>query len=202
MPPIIGKDGFHILEHAEALKKFHLSFGNALGQWGLVEERLSYWFEDATGLPYEMARAIFFAPRTFQGRTDLLEAAIEHGQHLKAESRKFIAAATKKAGKLSSFRNSLAHGEQTFDARSGSPTHKQVILISGRHHPLAAADNAVTLLKLERATTNFRELARLLFDMSEFQHDVKDAETADASLKALARLPDQADRPLPPSNGA
>lgn len=148
-------------------------------------------------MPYEMARAIFFAPRTFQARTDLLEAAITNDTTLCACAREFIKAATVKAGKLSSFRNRLAHGEQTFDTREESPTHKQVILISSRLHPEKAAADGVTGRKLIFAIANFRELAKLLMDVSEFLRDPKDPTLPVECLRRLNALPNQADLPGP-----
>jgi hypothetical protein len=195
MPPILGRDPFNITEEIAASTAFHLSFGRSLGQWALVEERLSYWFQDITGLPYEMARAMFFAPRAFSGRTDLLEAAITHNTRLCHCSIEFIKAAAMKAGRFSTFRNSLAHGEQSFDARATSPTFKQTILISGKHHPEKAAETAVTVERLDRATSNFRELARLLMDATEFVHNGPSATRPEECLLLLSALPNQADSP-------
>jgi hypothetical protein len=195
MPPIIGRDPFHITEHAAAQTNFHVAFGQAFGQWALVEERLSYWFQDVTGLPYGMARALFFSPRVFQARTELLEVAIQHNARLPQSCIEFIKAATTKAGKMSSSRNQLAHGEQSFDARSGSPTFKEVILISGKKIPEDAADNAVTVSRLEVGTGNFRELARLLMDVTEFVHQRHDPSIPAECLRLLNELPNQADSP-------
>ena len=158
MPPVIGLEPFHIKEHMKSKGEFQLALGRALGQWALIEERLSYWFEDATGMPNEMARAIFFAPRTFTGRADLLEAARKHSDRLRPCAGEFIKEATRKAGQFASFRNRIAHGEQSFDVRKESPTFKQTILISGRYHPEKAADNAITIDQLNAAKENFREL--------------------------------------------
>jgi hypothetical protein len=202
MPPVIGTDSFHVTEYGDALNGFHLAFGRTLGQWALIEERLSYWLEFATGLPYEMSRAMFFAPRTFSARTDLLEAALKHNIRLCQCADDFIKAATTKAGKYSSFRNQLAHGEQTFDARGTSPTFKQVILISGKRHPHKAADTAITIGRLEIANGNFRELTKLLMDVSEFVHGQAGPTRPVECLQLMYELPNQADYlkpdPIPP----
>lgn len=192
MLPVLGTEPFHITEIAEAQKNFHLAFGRAFGQWALIEERLSYWFEDLTGMPYEMARAIFFTPRVFQSRTDLLQVAMQHTTRVSAAHIDFIKAATAKAGRLSSFRNRLAHGGQSFDAQKGSPTFKQVILIGGKVNPDLAAKSAVTISALDTATDNFRELARLLMDGTEYlqaNHDPKDL------LQQLEAISNQAETP-------
>src|SRR4051794_10513312 len=42
MPPILRTDSFHISEHLAAQNQFHLALGRTLGQWALIEERLSY----------------------------------------------------------------------------------------------------------------------------------------------------------------
>jgi hypothetical protein len=193
MPPILRTDSFHISEHLAAQNQFHLALGRTLGQWALIEERLSYWFEDATGIPYEMARAMFFAPRTFSARTDLLEAALKHTAAFSHPALKFIKSATTLAGKYSSFRNHLAHGEQSFDARADSPTFKQMLLISGKYHPLKAADSAVTVTRLDIAAGNYRELAKLIMDASEFVHQQPGATTPAECLRQLNALPSQAD---------
>lgn len=176
-------------------KEFHLAFGQAMGQWSLIEERLSYWFQDSTGLPYEMARSIFFSPRVFQSRTDILEAALEHPYRLCECSVRFARGAIKKSLQFNSFRNSLAHGEQTFDARSNSPTFKQTILISGRKHPELAAATAVTVAKLRIASENFRELAKVLMDATGFVNGTPDAVQPEECLRQVNAMPNQADSP-------
>lgn len=200
MPPLIGTESFHITEYAKASDDFHLAFGRALGQWAVIEERLSLWFWYATGMPYSMARAMFFAPRTFSARTDLLEAALKYGTIEPPEALEFIKQATNKAGKYSSFRNQLAHGEQTFDVRKDAPTFKQVILISGKHHPIIAANNAVTIARLEVATANYREVARLLMDVHEFLENRSDPTLPGECLRQLNELPNQVDSPKPSQN--
>ncbi|KZD22801.1 hypothetical protein [Tardiphaga robiniae] len=195
MPPILGKESFHHTEWVDSQREFHLAYGQAMAQWALIEERLSYWFQDTTGLPYEMARAMFFSPRVFQARTDLLEAAIKHSFRLCECSLRFIKAATTKAGKYSSFRNHLAHGEQTFDARPEAPTFKQTILISGKLAPEKAAETAITVDRLKLATERYRELARLLMDATEFVNGGPSATHPEECLRLLNELPNQADLP-------
>ncbi len=193
MPQILGDSPFHISEHISASNAFHSALGRAMGTWALIEERLSYWFEAATGMSYEMARAIFFAPHNFQARTDLLEAALAHNIRLSEDGLAFIAAATRKAGQYSSFRNQLAHGEQTFDARLGSDTFKQIILITGRHHPEIAAGNAVTIERLQRANERFHLLSKLLMDSAEFFEQRAGAVTPADCQPELQALPNQPD---------
>jgi hypothetical protein len=191
MSPIIGRDTFNIAELAESQREFHLAFGQALGQWALIEERLSYWFEAATRMPYKMARAMFFSPRSFSARADILEAALSNNFVFCHCSLEFIKAATKKTGNFSKFRNRLAHGEQSFDARKDSPTFKQTILISGKDIPETAADNAVTIARLNEATAYFRELARLLMDVFEFVSGQRTPDTPVECLRLLNELPNQ-----------
>lgn len=193
MPPILGRETFHHSEWVNSQREFHLAYGQAMAQWALIEERLSYWFQDTTGLPYEMARAMFFSPRVFQARTDLLEVAIKHSFRLCECSLRFIKAGTIKAGKYSAFRNQLAHGEQTFDVRIGSQTFKQTILISGKLAPEKAAESAITVDRLTLATERYRELARLLMDATEFVNGGASATHPEECLQQLHELPNQAD---------
>jgi hypothetical protein len=51
MPPILGTDSFDILDLKHAQESFQSALGAAFGAWALIEERLSYWFEDASGVP-------------------------------------------------------------------------------------------------------------------------------------------------------
>ena len=186
MPPVIGSHPFQVNEQMESQRQFHLVFGEAFGQWALVEERLSYWFHVTSGMPFNMARTMFFTPRVFQARTDLLAVALEHTTAtLRQGAREFLRQAITKAGKLSSFRNLLAHGEQCFDARSDSPTFRQTILISGRLNAYKAADSAITVARLSHATANYRELAKIIMDALEFVEGLPSGVPLEECLRQL-----------------
>jgi hypothetical protein len=195
MPPLLGIESFDLNIHHEAQKRFQISFGGAFAQWSLIEERLSYWFELASGMRYEMARKMFFTPRVFQARTDILEAVLTHTKVLLPDALCFIKAATMKAGQFSSFRNQLAHGEQSFDNRRGSATQNQFLLVSGKSAPHLAAQNAVTMAQLDAATDNFRVLAKLLMDAFEGITGGSSGVPPEECRQQLNELPNRADIP-------
>ena len=57
-------------------QRFVLAYGDALLQWARLEQHLFFWFEIITGMDHMMARAVFYSPRNFNGRSEMLEAAI------------------------------------------------------------------------------------------------------------------------------
>src|SRR5689334_19932909 len=86
------------LEHLEeAAGEFFPAFGMALAEWAGVERALCYWFLGITGMKQGMGRALFYSPRSFNARADLLKAAIEHASRQNEDELEFIRVALKKA---------------------------------------------------------------------------------------------------------
>lgn len=188
MPAFLGFTKFNLVEYGEASNRFHLAYGIALSKWAAIEERMFLWFFFITGMKQDMARAIFYSARNFTARADMLSQAVAVC-HLTEDEKEFLRAATKKSHQFSAFRNSIVHGEPTFDVREGSPTYKQFIHLQGDKHPAIAADSALTIQHLERSAARFSELSRLLGDVLEHMHSLSDMSIPSECLRQVKALP-------------
>jgi hypothetical protein len=56
------------------------AYGEALLQWSRLEQYLFFWFEFVTGMEHMIARAVFYSARNFNGRSEMLEAALKHAK--------------------------------------------------------------------------------------------------------------------------
>ena len=150
--------------HAE----FHHSYGITLANWSGIERGLFYWFYRTTGMSEAMARAVFYSARSFNGRAEMLEAAVANNPTLLGDELAFIKAAIKKAGKFSSFRNRIAHGEPIInviklrDHKGGHASRTiDCSIVQGKSHgPDPATD--VSFNNLMNAAENFHQLQCLL----------------------------------------
>lgn len=121
-------------------------------EWSRVEVMLGLWFGHLTNIrSWDMASAVFFSAKSFSGRAEMMQAALEHGT-LNDETQEFLGAALLKAIAYNSFRNRLAHGI--------APAGDNLALSEGKQWWKAGDIN---LPKLEAARANFRELRRLLY---------------------------------------
>lgn len=193
----IGTTSFNILDHMKAHDAFSLSYGRAMAQWAVVEERLFYWFWRLSGMKLGVARAVFYSARSFTGRSEMLEGVLGAYAGPDADLLPFAKAATKKAAQFNSFRNTLVHGEPTFDVRKGSKTLGQVILLQGRQMPFAAAETAVTVEQMNTAKENFRELSRLLMEVLDFAENRVETALPEECLRLVRLLPIRADSSEP-----
>jgi hypothetical protein len=159
----------------KAEKDFTDAFGQSLIQWGIIEQRLCFWFQRLTGMNEKMARQIFYAVTSFNARSRMLRGAvIASGWPEYATS--FLDCALTRAISYDSFRNHIVHREALFDFREGSKTQSKYILVEGksamRTLALHEEDAEVyTLDDLIIARDNFRELARLIMDGYECADD-------------------------------
>ena len=146
----------------KATREFETVYGAALAEWSRLEGQLFYWFQMVTGMNEKMARAVFFSARSFNGRADMLESAIDAAT-IDAPLRDFLEAALKKAWGYSGFRNAATHGEPHVNLQRDSPTVKQIVIIQGRKMSDEAESTMITMLDLMTATVNFKQLGGLLF---------------------------------------
>jgi hypothetical protein len=187
---------FNAAEMAKAEADFQAAYGKFMQRWARLEQGMFYLFSWISEMPEDRARAIFYSAKNFLGRRDMLAGALLHA---KVESRyvEFIRAGSKKARKFSEFRNAVAHGEVVFDPRPHSETYKQCILVEGKLGTYDSTDTAITLGRLEIASENVRELAKLMFDV--LQHSglqdcpERDATSPEKSLLRVQALPTRAD---------
>lgn len=165
----------HYSDLAKAEKEFTDAFGHSLIQWGVIEQRLCFWFHRITGMEERMARQVFYAVTSFNARSRMLRGAIKVcGWPEYATA--FIDCALSKAISYDSFRNHIVHRETKFDFRKDSPTYNKMILIEGREalHTMALHNENAELYTYEDlaiARENFRELARLIADGYQCAHE-------------------------------
>jgi hypothetical protein len=165
----------HHSDFMKAEKEFTDAFGQSLIQWGVIEQRLCFWFHRITAMEEKMARQIFYAVTSFNARSRMLRGAIlACGWPEYATA--FINCALSKSITYDSFRNHIVHRETKFDFREGSPTQNKMILIEGKAALIGMdlhedGSEVYTFEDLAIARDNFRELARLIMDGYQCAHD-------------------------------
>ena len=145
-------------EEQKALAIFLQHLGRASAAWSSIEDGLFEWFRLATALDERFARAIFYSAPSFEGRRDMLSAAIPFSP-CNEKTRTGIRLCIKRARQYSEFRNRISHGH-IFYWVTDPPQH---VIGEGRHlATLMAEQTVVTLEDLKSATINFQELAYLI----------------------------------------
>jgi len=142
-------------EHLEA---FHLKFGQLLAAWSHIESAFAEHFIRMLGADHSVARAIFFAPRSFLGRVDLIKAVLRSQRH-RDELVLYLRAMIKKSRQYNEYRNRAVHGNIMFV--NGGNLHCQVVISEGGDNELDE-DNAITLRRLSFAHENFQLLLECL----------------------------------------
>lgn len=170
---------------------FH-SYGIAMAQWAYVELRLSQWFEELTGMSEDMARTIFFSARSFQGRSDMVDAAIRETERLELlhePTRELLELAITKAVAYSGTRNAMAHGLVVGHlGDDGSFTSR---IVQGKHRVEEHRSVGLTLDEINVAERNFQKLASILIRGLK-AHRAKDQLLLQECLEQARLLPSEA----------
>jgi hypothetical protein len=179
----------HYSDFQQAEKEFTDAFGQSLIQWGVIEQRLCFWFHRITAMEERMARQIFYAVTSFNARSRMLRGAIKVCAWPEYATA-FLDCALSKAISYDSFRNHIVHRETKFDFREGSPTCNKMILIEGKAalHGMALHDDGADIYTYEDlvvARDNFRELARLIADGYGCAHEPKQLQECHRLVHAL-----------------
>jgi hypothetical protein len=141
-----------------ALDIFHKELGKTLAAWSAVEDGLFEWFKRCTGMHEQLARAVFYSARSFEGRRDMLNAAIPFSP-CNEKTRTGIRLCVARASAYVAFRNRISHGHLLF-ARPNELEPPQHLFAEGRKlsGPIDEKPNYVTLTDLKMAAINFGEL--------------------------------------------
>jgi hypothetical protein len=140
------------------LAVFHEELGKATAAWSSIEEGLFEWFRLCTGLEERLARAVYYSARSFEGRRDMLTAAVPFFP-CDEKTRTGIRLCIKRARQYSEFRNRISHGHIIYYV-SNPPRH---VIAEGRALATHFAEQSVvTLEDLKTATINFGELQYLI----------------------------------------
>jgi hypothetical protein len=164
----------------QASEEFVLAYGDAMVQWANIEVNLAVWFRRITLMPMpETAQAIFFSARSFQGRSDMFAAALDH---VPAESQDlaFLRDAHLKAVAYSNVRNEIAHGF----AHPGSDSLAKSV---DWNNP-----GAIALSELRNVAVNFKKLAVMLIDSHEAMKPTSPPEQLAELHERLRLLPNEA----------
>lgn len=170
------------------LAPLHLAYGRAMAKWATIEHWLGKWFAVVTEMPEPMALAVFFSAKNFNGRSEMLESALEHSRAVEGV-KQFLRDAIDKAVTYNTFRNTIAHGipRLRVAGRSTEP-----VLAQGRGEDLR---NAVTATNLDQAGTNFEGLSSILINAySDFGRRPRHVrqETPLKFAEQVAQLPNEA----------
>jgi hypothetical protein len=188
-----------------ALDQFHKALGRAQAAWSAVEDGLFEWFKQCTGMHTQLARAVFYSARSFEGRRDMLSAAIPFSP-CKEKMRTGIRLCLQRAGQYAEFRNRISHGHLIFLDDGKKPQH---VLIEGRtlESPIREA-RYVTEDDLRIAALNFGKLADCLLGFHpEWQTDsvceqgcLEEIQALPIPVHSIEPPPTQPRRRRPPSN--
>lgn len=110
----------------EALDEFYKTLGKAVAAWSAVEDGLFEWFMQCSGMHLQLARAVYYSARSFEGRRDMLIAAIPFSP-CDEKTRTGIRLCLKRAGQYLEFRNRLSHGHHLYVEKS-----KEHVFAEGR----------------------------------------------------------------------
>jgi len=141
-----------------ALDEFHKALGSAQAAWSAMEDGLFEWFKQCTSMHTKLARAVFYSARSFDGRRDMLLAAIPFSP-CDEKTRTGIRLCIKRVRKYAEFRNRFSHGHLIYLDRE-IPQH---VLTEGRslESPLIEG-HFVTCDDLRIAALNFGKLTDCL----------------------------------------
>ena len=186
---------FNAFEMAAAEKDFQTAYGRFMQGWARLEQAMFYLFKWLSLMPETRARSIFYSAKNFQGRADMLKAALDNAE-VEASYVEFVKQAIKKASQFNSFRNTVTHGEAVHDARDQSATFKQYILVEGRYEPRSET-KGVSVVQLAIAFENVRGLSKLMFDVlqraGQTSYPPAMIESLDKCLEQVRALPNVAD---------
>jgi hypothetical protein len=188
----------NIVDIAKNQKEFDAAFGRAMREWGIIEQRLCFWFVYLTQMPDAMARSIFYdGANSFSARNNLLRCALETSKTTE-QLRKCMRTILSKAHAYNGTRNALAHCETKIDMNPNSPTRAQVVLVEGSQ-PLADMKIALTVANLPTISTNFGALSKLIMDVYQNVH-LHDEASFRKFREQVHALPSSAVETLPNQN--
>src|ERR1044071_2674828 len=147
-------------------RAFYYEYGRALAYWASLEAALCDWFHFTTKMPPDMAAKVFYSARNFNGRSEMLEAAIAVSE-LTEDQEAFIKAATARALAYNSFRNRIAHGLTVRTLRRNlisKETSVEWSLARGDTFFDPVKNPQVTVSQLKAARSNFGKLAAIIVD--------------------------------------
>lgn len=140
----------------EELHRFYTAYGRAMSQWARIESELCQWFTQITKMTPATASAVFYSSRSFNGRSDMFEAAITTISLSEVEST-FLKNVIKKAVCYYSFRNRIAHRRFIhLHDNERTPPEGTWLLVEGTDTFAAAG---IQITDLDNASTNFAKLA-------------------------------------------
>jgi hypothetical protein len=146
----------------EAVHQFHLLYGAMMAEWSRLEGQLFHWFQFLTGMNEKLARGVFFSAHSFNGRADVLNAALS-ATYPTGPVKDFLGAVLKKARGYAGFRNAATHGESHINVQRGSPTAGQMVIIQGSKMSDEAEPTMITMRDLAAARDIFETLVAHLF---------------------------------------
>ena len=99
-----------------------------MAAWSTVEDGLFEWFKRCTGMHEQLARAVFYSAKSFEGRRDMLNSAIPFSS-CDEKTREGIRKCVLRASQYVAFRNRIAHRHLVLSYEIKPP---QFVLIEGR----------------------------------------------------------------------
>src|ERR1700726_323026 len=153
-----------------AWTEFYVQYGSAMVAWALIESELATLFSRLTNIPPDMAMQIYYASRSFKGRTDIFKAALGTCK-ASDDIKTFARMIAKKAEHYSDCRNKFAHDLPLLSQTSRLPPEQttfDVLIVDGKaqfQSDKVKAEYMAKALNLEdikRISINFHHLAEII----------------------------------------
>jgi hypothetical protein len=189
----------------EAWTKFYNEYGRAMVAWALIESELATLFSFLTRIPPNMAVKIFYAPRSFKGRTEVFKSAItvcDASDEVKIFTRSII----KKSDLYSDCRNKFAH-DQPLLHQTSFPQRFEIVMVDakGQFQNDKEKQNyigkSVSTEGISEIATQFMNLALLIRDtwIEMTNSKLPSLDRLRERLDALPTLPRPKVQPQPPA---
>jgi hypothetical protein len=132
--------------------------------WQQLESSLCGVFTAISRMDRTLARRIFYSARSFQGRTDMLKAAVSCPtvQFSDPTEGEFVKKCIERAGQYASVRNIIAHDSIVFFAFDGHEHSGKHVIIDGKYDRFLGGEDALTVEQLSRFHQNVSHLFLLL----------------------------------------
>jgi hypothetical protein len=187
----------------EAWTAFHIEYGRTMLAWAMIESELATLFSMVTRISPDMAIKIFYAPRSFKGRTDIFKSALPVCK-IPEEAKKIARSLIKKADQYSDCRNKFAHDQPLLHQISAFPPNAaqfNIVLVDAKgqfqnnEEKKRYVDAALSTEDVAEIAKQFMALAYLIRD-TWIEMTANTRPSLDTLHERLAALPS-----LPPPRG-
>jgi hypothetical protein len=169
--------------------EFYKDVGRVVAAWADIESVLFAWFGRLTNTDKDMAAAIYYSARSFQGRLDMLDATVRVAE-MEFSAREFLKTALRIARQYSVFRNAVVHGVPEHVVNKTSRYFGQHVIMATITTEVETAPDIITREHLAAARGTFIKFTRSLALVGQWENH-EDGMTLSPELhhELILRLP-------------